>query len=288
MHFSSAPAIVPAYARILLARKPQIVTGTVPRMEAVLERFSIDPGHLARYRRICGNHESDTLPIAYPHILAAPVHLALIASDPFPVNLFGVVHVRNHIVQQRPLGVGERGQIRAWMEGHRETSRGQELDLWTEVSIGSETVWSEIATLLTRKRSRVRTARSEGNALPDVSAPPGSEVTSSAFDIEPGVGRRYARVSGDFNPIHIADLAARFFGFKHAIAHGMWSLARCAAEIGGPAFARPCTLDVAFKRPIAFCSRIVLESWMAQGRVGFRLRDAETDRGHLLGCIAPT
>jgi len=33
-----------------------------------------------------------------------------------------------------------------------------------------------------------------------------------------------------FNPIHVADLAARWFGFKHAIAHGMWSLARCVAR----------------------------------------------------------
>ena len=288
MHFTSAPAIVPAYLRILLARKPQVVIDTVPRIEAVLERFSVDAAHLARYRRICGNRETDTLPIAYPHILATPVHLAMIASDAFPVNLLGVVHVRNRIVQQRPLGVRESGQIRARLEGHRETSRGQELDLLTEVSIGSETVWSETATLLTRKRSRIRNARSEGNAMPEVSVPPGAAVASRDFIVERGVGRQYARVSGDFNPIHIADLPARFFGFKRAIAHGMWSLARCAAEIGGPAFARPCTLDVAFKRPIAFCSRVVLESWMADGHIGFRLRDFEAGRGHLLGCIAPT
>jgi hypothetical protein len=68
----------------------------------------------------------------------------------------------------------------------------------------------------------------------------------------------------------------------------MWSLARCAAEIGGPAFSRPCTVDVAFKRPIAFCARIVLESWMADQRVGFSLRDSLADRGHLLGSVVRT
>ena len=98
----------------------------------------------------------------------------------------------------------------------------------------------------------------------------------------------FAGISGDFNPIHIADVAARFFGFKRAIAHGMWSLARCAAEIGGSAFSSPCTLDVAFKRPIAFCARIVLESWMADRRVGFSLRDSQADRGHLLGSVVRT
>jgi len=45
--------------------------------------------------------------------------------------------------------------------------------------------------------------------------------------------------------------------------------ARCTAEIGGATFSSPCTVDVAFKRPIAFCARIVLESWMADRRAGF-------------------
>jgi acyl dehydratase len=115
--------------------------------------------------------------------------------------------------------------------------------------------------------------------------PPRQDVSTSTFVVSPGVGRQYARVSGDFNPIHIADVAARFFGFKRAIAHGMWSLARCAAEIGGPAFSRPCTLDVAFKRPISFCARTVLESWMADQRVGFSLRDSQAERDHLLGSV---
>jgi acyl dehydratase len=285
LHFTSAPAIAPAYLKILLARKPAFATGTVPRIEAVLERFAVDRRHLARYRKVCGDHDSPQLPITYPHVMATPVHLAMIACEAFPVSLLGVVHTRNRIVQHRPLHVDDAGQIRAWLEGHRETARGQELDLQTEVRVGGQTVWSETSTFLARQRDRSRSPRKREADLPHLQVPPRQDVTTSTFVVAPGVGRQYARVSGDFNPIHIADVAARFFGFKRAIAHGMWSLARCAAEIGGPAFSRPCTLDVAFKRPIAFCARIVLESWMADQRVGFSLRDSEADRGHLLGSV---
>ena len=49
LHFTSAPAIAPAYLKILLARKPALATGTVPRIEAVLERFAVNRRHLARY-----------------------------------------------------------------------------------------------------------------------------------------------------------------------------------------------------------------------------------------------
>jgi acyl dehydratase len=285
LHFTSAPAIAPAYLKILLARKPALATGTVPRIEAVLERFAVNRRHLARYRKVCGDRDSAQLPITYPHVMATPVHLAMIACEAFPVSLLGVVHTRNRIVQHRPLHVDDAGQIRAWLEGHRETARGQELDLQTEVRVGGETVWSETSTFLARQRGRSRSPRKGEAALPHLLVPPRQDVTTSTFVVAPGVGRQYARVSGDFNPIHIADVAARFFGFKRAIAHGMWSLARCAAEIGGPAFSRPCTLDVAFKRPIAFCARIVLESWMAEERVGFSLRDSQADRGHLLGSV---
>jgi len=288
LHFTSAPALLPAYLKILLARKPAVAAEAPPRIEAMLERFTIDSEHLARYRRVCGERECPELPIAYPHVLATPVHLAMVANDAFPVSLMGVVHIRNRIVQHRPLRVDDAGGIRTWLEGHRESPRGQEFDLQTEVQVGPETVWAETCTFLARRRGGSRSSRERTAPVASVTTPPRQDVSTSSFIVEPDVGRRYARVSGDFNPIHIADLAARIFGFKRAIAHGMWSLARCVAELGPKRFSAPCALDVAFKLPITFCAKIVLESWMAGGAVGFSLRDSRGDRGHLLGSVVPS
>lgn len=47
-------------------------------------------------------------------------------------------------------------------------------------------------------------------------------------------GRRYGAASGDRNPIHLYPLTARLFGFPRAIAHGMWTVARCLAAHGAP------------------------------------------------------
>jgi len=141
-------------------------------------------------------------------------------------------------VQHRPLHLDDAGQIHAWLEGHRETARGQELDLQTQVRVGGQIVWSETSTFLARRQGRSRVA-ARAAALPNLEVPPRQDVTTSSFIVGPDVGRQYARVSGDFNPIHIADVAARFFGFKRAIAHGMWSLARCAAENRGDRLFQP-------------------------------------------------
>src|SRR3954471_9414077 len=285
LHFTAAPAIAPAYLKILLARKPSFASGGVPRIEAVLDRFTINPRHLARYRRVCGDRDVTELPITYPHVLAAPLHLAMLACEAFPVSLLGVVHTRNRITQQRPLRTDDTGEIHSWMEGHRETARGQEIDLQTQLRVGGQPVWSEVSTLLARRAEGHRPPRTREGGLPQLDVPPRQDVSTSTFVVSPGVGRQYACVSGDFNPIHIMDVTARFFGFKRAIAHGMWSLARCAAEIGAPTFSRPCTLDVAFKRPISFRASTVLESWIAGQRLGFSLRESQVARDHLLGSV---
>ncbi|MEV5316138.1 MaoC/PaaZ C-terminal domain-containing protein [Streptomyces sp. NPDC052687] len=56
----------------------------------------------------------------------------------------------------------------------------------------------------------------------------------AAWPLGGDLGRRYAAVSGDRNPIHLHPLTARLFGFPRPIAHGMWTLARCLAAHGTP------------------------------------------------------
>jgi hypothetical protein len=120
------------------------------------------------------------------------------------------------------------------MHGWRDTARppgARSSICGTQIRVGGETVWSEISTFLARRTGRSRTPHMREAGLPHLQVPPRQDVNTSTFVVAPGVGRQYARVSGDFNPIHIAAVAARFFGFKRALAHGMWSLARCAAEL---------------------------------------------------------
>ncbi|WP_022910958.1 MaoC/PaaZ C-terminal domain-containing protein [Aestuariimicrobium kwangyangense] len=42
---------------------------------------------------------------------------------------------------------------------------------------------------------------------------------------------RYAGASGDFNPIHHSDRAARELGLDTPIAHGMWTMGRALSEV---------------------------------------------------------
>jgi hypothetical protein len=286
---TSLPAAWRLYPAVLVARKPALLREgqQVPRLEAAWEPVRIDAAHLAAYRAVCGCARSDYLPIAYPHILASPLHVMVLSSDRFPVRLMGLVHIGNRIRQQRPIAVDESGELCTWIEGHREGAKGQEFELQTEWRCGGELIWSETSRFLARRRA----ARGAGEKRParealGCAASAGKPRRTVSFHAPVGLGRRYGRIAGDLNPIHMADLTARAFGFKAAIAHGMWSLARCAAEFHTEASNEPCELDVSFKLPVFMPSWVMLESWETPAGLAFELRDSQGEKPHLTGSFS--
>ena len=269
----------------------------MPRLEAVLTHFKPTRERVEAYRAVCGGAPSDELPVSFLHVLATPVQLAMLASRPFPVRLMGLVHLRNHIEQARPMRVGEAGRIRTWVEGHRDTDRGQEFDLRTLVEVDDKPVWSETCVFMARRLARDtskpiggRISAGEGVPAPDAESvqPPGPEaIRTTTFEADKGIGWRYARVAGDFNPIHLANLGARLFGFNQAIAHGMWSMARSLAALEASTFALPCRVDVVFKRPVSIPAPLTLETWHAPPSAGFALKGAGKGKIHLAGSVTP-
>jgi MaoC like domain len=292
LEFAAPPAAWSTYPKILLGRKPSLVKegSSVPRIEAHLKKVRISQSHLASYIDMCGAPKGATLPIAYPHILASPLHLAMLGAPAFPVKLLGLVHVRNRIAQRRPIEGAESGDLFAWIEGHRETARGQEFELNTEYRIDGEKVWDETCTFLARQRA-MPTADSDAKSSQTSTTlevlKPFSAMKTSSFRVEAGLGRRYGWISGDFNPIHLADVTAKTFGFKGAIAHGMWSMARCASEFEPEQFCRPVELTASFKLPIFMPAWVMLERWAAGNGFEFCLRDTQGDKPHLTGALRP-
>jgi acyl dehydratase len=97
-------------------------------------------------------------------------------------------------------------------------------------------------------------------------------------------GRRYARVSGDVNPIHLSGLTAKAFGFKRAIAHGMWVKARALAALTGR-LPDAMTVDVVFRKPLFLPSTVTLATTPVDGGWDLAVRNAVTGADHLLGTV---
>jgi MaoC like domain len=296
----SSPSILPLYARAAAPLIPgasllPFVPGRaedVPDLELSLADVMPDPDQVAAYARVCGFALRDDLPPTYPHVLAFPLHMAVMADGSFPFGAVGLVHVENRIVQRRPIGLGEELKLVVHPTGLEPHPRGKTFGLVTEAWIGDEKAWESVSTMLRRGGSAEQPADGpRSQAGPDSSAgrqgddAPGLSP-SAEWRLGGDLGRRYGAVSGDRNPIHMHALTAKPLGFPSAIAHGMWTKARCLAALEGrlpDAFG----VEVRFRKPIRLPGKVEFLSNTGGDRIDFSVRDAKRQTPHLDGQVTP-
>ncbi len=257
------------------------VTSVGPRArtlpDAVLHRsVSVDREHLVDYSRVCGFTFGDTLPATYPHLLAFPLQVQLMAGRSFPLPLPGLVHVANTITVHRRIDASEPLDVRVRAERFVAHPQGAQVDLVGEISSGGERVWDGRSTYLARGAT-APTSRPTPALEP--SEPIGGSATAT-WRVDAGTGRRYARVSGDVNPIHLHPLTAKAFGFPRAIAHGMWTAAHALAALEGR-LPDALTYEVEFGRPLLLPSTVELRTRAVDD--GWDLDVSSRGKAHLAG-----
>jgi acyl dehydratase len=258
----------------------------LPDSSYQLRDVVIDRDHLGRYALVCGFRQSDALPATYPHILAFPAAVTLMVDPEFPFALPGLVHVNNRIEQKRTLTADERLTLRVHAENLRDHPRGRQFDMITEATVASEPVWTESSTYLRRSSTPTKSSSRQSDPSPARGGGQGGGLKPTAlWRIPRDIGRRYAAVSGDVNPIHLNPLVARLFGFRRAIAHGMWVKARCLAALEGrlPDALRA---EVEFKSPLLLPSTVAFSSSLQEEAWLIGVNEARSARPHLTGRIS--
>ena len=265
-----------------LYRKAILKRGTggaeLPEERLELADQPIDADRLWRYQQLCGFRVSDVLPATYLHLLAFPLGMALMTRPDFPFPLLGLVHVNNEITQHRPVGADERVTVRTWAANLRPHPAGRVVDLLSEALVGGQPVWQEASSYLHREQVAGDRAKRAAGTEP---APAGPVIRWSAPS---NIGRRYAAVSGDRNPIHLHDLTAKAFGFRSAIAHGMWLKARTLAAFEGRLPDR-FRIEVAFKTPVFLPSTVELQAIGTGSGWRFEVHGVRSGKPHLTGTI---
>lgn len=289
-HLRRAPRLLPNYLRAL---RPARRDGTTsPREVLALAAAPVDPGHVSRYRTVCGWPPDAGVPLTYPHVLAFPLAMSLMTQRGFPFSAVGLVHLANRIDQLSPLRMGEPLDLRVWVDAPQTHPAGTTVDVHATAGRGDTVVWRSVSTYL---RRLPRTQRA--GEVPPPSPPADTAVEVDAtWRVPANTGRAYAAVSGDRNPIHLSAPSARPFGFRRAIAHGMWSAARCLAHLdqvdGETGYELPPTrrFEVMFRSPLTLPDDVRLRA--EQDRRGWvlELRSAHSQRWYLRGgltAIAP-
>jgi acyl dehydratase len=281
VRINESPGTLNQYRRALFSKDIKTKIPKLPTTRITLSNMTADPKKVEKYSEICGFEQGKKkLPITFPHLLAFPLHLELMLLRDFPFAVMGMVHVRNEISQHRAIKIFETMDVTCYFSDIRTTEKGYDIDIKTDIHIAGEVVWESISTNLVRKKTNIAPAakNNEINTLPEY---PNKEFWKLSTDL----GRRYALISGDSNPIHLFSMSAKLFGFKGHIAHGMWSKARMVAALYNKLDSEACKVVVDFKLPIFLPTSIQLNYELNDKAIEFDLRDQSGIKPHLKGTI---
>lgn len=274
--------IATLYSRAVLGALTGKKGKALPDLELVRRNVSIDRAHLATYNRVCGFNQRETLPVTYPFVLAFPLHMDIMTDPAFPFAAMGLVHIQNSIRQHRPVAASEVLDIQVKTANLRPHDKGVQFDILSTVTSANEVVWESVSTMLRRQGGGEGAAKT----TPAVKTTTLAAVPNVQWVVPADTGRRYGAASGDRNPIHMYAFTAKLFGFPRAIAHGMWSKARCMAALDGR-LPDAYSVDVHFKLPVLLPARVGFRSdQQKDGGYTFSISDAKSGKPHLSGAIS--
>ena len=293
---SGIPALGKLYAGALgSAARTRLKRGrssrVLPTERHVVRGATVDLARLAGFQRLVLHSATDYLPTGYVHTFAFPVAMSVMARDDFPLPLLGMVHLRNQVQHLRPIHYAEPLTVTAWAEnlsGHR---AGTQVELVAEVAVegagGTETVWRGRSTYLAKGVFLPGIDRPSAGDRPEF-APP---LPTAQWRLGVDAGRSYAKVSGDFNPIHLSRLSAKALGMKRSLAHGMYLASRVVSD-AVQSHQGPFEWTIDFEAPVFLPATVAIAisdedadgAWAGSTFTGW---NARSQRRHFTGTLTP-
>jgi len=282
LNFSSKPGVaVPMLKALLLPRKGFNAQVGLPDIQASWSAVCVDQAALQQYANTLGLMLTDDLPLLYPHVLAGAMHMHMLTHKSFPIKLLGALHLKNRIEQIKPIPVTSRFDLNSQLGGFRLVEKGVEFDFDTQVVCDGDIYWRETSTYFMAGRFGGKENPSSQTSFELSPLEQGQQ--KSAWFVPADRGKVYAKITGDYNPIHTSKQLAKLFGFKRDIAHGFGVLAQGIEQLVGGVDG-PAALDVIFKGPVFLESDVKL---LASGNAQrFDIYCADNDRPSICAALS--
>lgn len=233
------------YSKALFKRvdKRQLMQFKPPRLPQRIhtKTLHIDNKHYSKYCEEVAWPNSDKMHPLYLQMLSLPLQMRCLLDKQSPFPLLGLIHCANDVHVIEDCDFSEPFECRVRFNDVRAHTKGWEVDIVLDALQNGQSVYRAVSSYLVKVKAvhvapkPTHTHRKFGEQGRDTT----SQVLENQqreliakIDATSDTGRRYASISGDYNPIHLSTLSAKLFGFKRAIAHGMWTLACVASRLG--------------------------------------------------------
>jgi acyl dehydratase len=215
--------------------------------------------------------------------MAGSMHMNMLSHKDFPIRLLGAVHLKNRIIQRKAIHVDQVMDLHSEIGAYRLVEKGVEFDFTTTVMVQGETYWEEISTYFMAGRFGGKENPSDEKSF-ELNKLEETEDKAS-WHVPADRGRRYAKITGDYNPIHMSSLAAKLFGFKRDIAHGFGVVAQGIEQSDAIANdAAEIQLDVIFKGPVFLDSQVYLKQGVGEHQKSFDIYCGDNPKPSM--CVA--
>ncbi|MCO5234005.1 MAG: hypothetical protein LC105_11490 [Chitinophagales bacterium] len=234
-------------ASITSIKKPG---NTIPDKGYTIKNLAIDKKQYEGYCRMFGFDES-TVPSPYWYVRLFGLQSLLMAHPDAPFPLPGMVHLSCEIKQFNTIYPSDRLDATCQFGRLIQHDKGTAIEIITTLTRNDKIVWQQKNINLYLGKKGIGEAAEEKPAI-DITTPDNIYPWSLATHL----GLEYAKVSGDFNPIHLHTLGAKLLGFPKHLIHGWYSLSRAVAPIQS-ATKGIHELYVSFKKPLFLPGKVI-------------------------------
>jgi len=250
----------------------------LPEKGYTLAGLQADKQQLQAFCEMFG-YGSDTIPSTYWHIRLFSVRALLAAHPDAPFPMPGMVHLSNSIRQHDTILPSDKLEMTCRFGKLLAHDKGTAFETLTELRRDNQLVWEENAVNLYLGRKNLAQEPVNSPAI-DITAP----TDEQSWSLPESIGLKYARVSGDFNPIHLHGIGAKLFGFPKHLIHGWYGMNRTIAPYQ-EWLDSPHEIYVSFKKPLFLPGNVVTRTQSKGSTLLFEATNKEEGFPHLKGFI---
>jgi hypothetical protein len=261
--------------------KPEVGEAVaVPAITAEWRGYRATDRDVADFCALAGVWPGDWIPFLFPHAIGFRLQLALLCYPRFPVPIWRVLQIRNHLLQHRPIPLGADLDFTSRIVGHRVLEKGLEVDVHTTVTFARDVPWESLSTFYARGSFGAPT-----QASPYAESPTIESERETRWRMPAGGGRRFAELTGDYNPLHFWTGHARRAGFPAAFMHSQRALGLCITHPNAPLADEPQRLDAWLKGPVPYGADVSLKTSGGVGELAFALTTHHDPRPAIVGLL---
>ena len=252
---------------------PRIIAHALLRNKARIEDFKPScieiKGYYCDSKKLSGFEQAfrhpDDMP-TFAFIATFRLVMQCISQSNIPSKLMGLIHLHSGFDINRKQNWLAPTDITVCLENAEQTEKGKLYTVVTTLKQSGEITLVNTNTFLDKARGYKPKANTDEAVEKQESIELGKPIAQLALSLK--TAWQYARLSGDFNPIHLHPWLAKKFGLKDVLIHGMFNAHYAVNEVLKLSQELPKHLLVSFNKPCFLPNQAYLRQYGDTNKYG--------------------